>query len=68
MATANHSVASLVEIGGACRTYREEEQCVQDLLGKPEVKRLFGRPRRRWEGNNKMDIDAMGWESVFRDM
>jgi hypothetical protein len=68
MATANHGVASQVEIGGTCGTYGGEEQCVQDLLGKPEVKRLFGRPRRRWEGNNKMDIDALGWESVVRDI
>jgi hypothetical protein len=27
-------------------------------------KRLFGRPRRRWEGT----IEAMGWESVDRDI
>jgi hypothetical protein len=26
------------------------------LVGKPEGKRPFGRPRRRWEDNNKMDI------------
>jgi len=51
-------------MGGACGTYGGEEQCVQDLLGKPEVKRLFGRPRRRWEGNTKLDIETMGWESV----
>jgi hypothetical protein len=26
------------------------------LIGKPEVKRPLGRPRRRWEDNNKMDL------------
>jgi hypothetical protein len=26
------------------------------LVGKPEGKRLLGRPRRRWEDNIKMDI------------
>jgi hypothetical protein len=26
------------------------------LVGKPEGKRPLGRPRRRWEDNNKMDI------------
>jgi len=50
---------------GACGTYGGEERA-RDLLGKPEIKRLCGRPRRRWEGNTKMDIEAMGWESVDR--
>jgi hypothetical protein len=26
------------------------------LVGKPEGKRLLGRPRRRWEDNFKMDL------------
>jgi hypothetical protein len=26
------------------------------LVGKPEGKRSLGRPRRRWENNNKMDL------------
>ena len=26
------------------------------LVGKPEGKRLLGRPRRRWEDNIKMDL------------
>jgi hypothetical protein len=29
------------------------ERCIQDLLGKPEGKRLLGRPRHRWEDNLK---------------
>ena len=28
--------------------------------GKPEGKRPFGRPRRRWEDNIKMDLQEMG--------
>ena len=31
------------------------------LLGKPEGKRLHGRPRRRWEDNIKMDIQEVRW-------
>ena len=36
------------------------------LVGRPEGKRPFGRPRRRWEDNIKMDskevgIDARNW-------
>jgi hypothetical protein len=30
------------------------------LVGKPEVKRLLGRPRRRWEDNIKMDLQEVG--------
>jgi hypothetical protein len=30
------------------------------LAGKPERKRPLGRPRRRWEGNIKMDIQEVG--------
>ena len=30
------------------------------LVGKPEGKRSLGRPRRRWEGNIKMDLQELG--------
>jgi len=30
------------------------------LVGKPEGKRLLGRPRRRWEDNIKVDLQEMG--------
>jgi len=30
------------------------------LVGKPEGKRPLGRPRRRWEDNNKMDLKEVG--------
>ena len=30
------------------------------LVGKPEQKRPMGRPRRRWEDNNKMDLQEVG--------
>ena len=29
-------------------------------MGKPEGKRPFGRPRRRWEDNIKMDLEEVG--------
>ena len=34
------------------------------LVGKPEGKRPFGRPKRKWETNIKMDLQ----EVVWRDM
>jgi hypothetical protein len=33
-------------------------------VGKPEGKRPFGRPRRRWENNIGMDLREIRWESV----
>jgi len=35
------------------------------LIGKPEGKRLFGRPRRRWEDNIKIDLQEV--EGGFGD-
>jgi hypothetical protein len=34
------------------------------FVEEPEGKRPFGRPRRRWVDNIKMDIKEMGWEDV----
>jgi hypothetical protein len=39
-------------MGGVC-AYRV-------LVGIPEGKRPLGRPRRRWEGNIKMDFQEVG--------
>jgi hypothetical protein len=30
------------------------------LVGRPESKRLLGKPRRRWEDNIKMDLREIG--------
>jgi hypothetical protein len=34
----------------------ERRNVYRVLVGKPEVKRLLGRPRRRWEDGIKMDL------------
>jgi hypothetical protein len=34
------------------------------FVGKPEGSMLFGRPRRRWEDNIRMDLKEIGWEVV----
>ena len=38
----------------------EEESVHRVLVGKPEGKRLLGRPRCRWEDNIKMDLLEVG--------
>ena len=41
-------------------------------MGKPDGKRPFGRPCRRWEDNNKMDLQDVGcgvmqWIQLLQD-
>jgi hypothetical protein len=59
------------EAGNAART-GERRGVYRVLVGKAEGKRPFGRPRRRWEGNIKMDIQEVGcgdmdWIELARD-
>ena len=43
----------MARMGGSKGAYRV-------LVGRPEGKRLLGRPGRRWEDNIKMDLKKMG--------
>jgi hypothetical protein len=36
------------------------------LVGRPEDKRPLGRPRRRWEDNNKVDLREIGIDEANR--
>jgi len=38
----------------------EKTDLYRVLVGKPEVKRPLGRPRRRWEDNIKVDLQEVG--------
>jgi hypothetical protein len=38
----------------------EEREVYKVLVGKPEGKRPFGRPRRRWEDGMRMDLRGIG--------
>jgi hypothetical protein len=42
----------------------EKRNAFRLLVGKPEGKRLLGRPRRRWVDNIRMDLREMGWGHV----
>ena len=39
---------------------RERKGVYRVLVGKPEGKRLLGRPRRRWDDNIKMNLQEVG--------
>jgi hypothetical protein len=60
------------EMGGPCSTYGERKVLYRVLMGKPEGKRPFGKPRPRWEDNIKMDLHevgrgGMGWIDLAED-
>jgi hypothetical protein len=42
----------------------ETRNAYRILMGKPEGKRLLGRPRRRWVDNIKMDLIEIEWDDV----
>jgi hypothetical protein len=44
----------------------EKRNAYRVLVGKPEGKRPLGRPRRRWENNNKMDLREIEWDGMDR--
>ena len=43
-------------MGGVCSTTGVRKGAYRVLMGITEGKRPLGRPRRRWEGNIKMDL------------
>jgi len=59
-------------MGGTCitqggdteREREREEGNVYILVGRPEGKKLLGKPRRRWEDNIRMNVMEIGWKGV----
>jgi len=47
-------------MGGGCSTYGKRRDVYRVLVRKPEEKSPFGRFRRRWEDNIKMDLQEVG--------
>ena len=52
------------ETGRECGTYGERRDVCKVLLGKPERKRLLGRPRCGWKDNIKIIIKKIILEQV----
>ena len=51
---------------------KERRDLCRVLVAKPEGKRPLGRPRRRWDDNNKMDLQEVGcgcmeWMNLAQD-
>jgi hypothetical protein len=43
---------------------RDRRDSYRALDGRSERNRSLGRPRHRWEGNIKMDIEQVGWRGM----
>ena len=59
-------------MGWACGAMGEGRGVHRVLVGKPQGKRLLGRPRRRWEDNIRMDLQEVGggsgdWMELAQD-
>jgi hypothetical protein len=52
------------EIRRACSKHGGKEECILDLLGKPERKRPLGRPPHMWGDNIKMDLKEIEWSGM----
>jgi len=52
------------EMGGACSAYGGEERVIQGFGGETGGKEPLWIPRRRWEDNIKMDLQAVGCRGV----
>jgi hypothetical protein len=48
-------------MGRACSRHGGEEECIQNLVEKPEGMRPLGTPRNRWVDNVKMDHREAKW-------
>ena len=60
------------EMGGACSAFGERRGVYRVFVGRPEGKKTFERPRRRWEDNIKMNLQEVGcgvmdWIELARD-
>jgi hypothetical protein len=63
-------------VEGECSTHERHVNCIQKFGRKSDEKRSCGRPRRRWEGNIRMDLKRNGgkvwtgfiWPSIRTNM
>jgi hypothetical protein len=56
------------EMDRACSLCGERRGVYRVLVGNPLGKRELGRPNCRWEGNNKMDLQEVGWGRAWTEL
>jgi len=60
----SHSFKIKTEISGHVAQMEEMRNAYNSLIGKPEGKRLLGRPRSRWEDDTRINLRGTGWEGI----
>jgi hypothetical protein len=50
-----------MRLAGHVARMGEKRNAYRILVGKPEGKRLLGKPRLRWVDNTEMDLREIGW-------
>jgi hypothetical protein len=53
-------------VSGTCGTHGERKGVYRFVVGRPEVKRPLGGPRRRWEDNIKLSLREIGIDGANR--
>jgi hypothetical protein len=53
-------IKSRITLAGHVARIGERRGVYRDVMGKPEGKRQFGRPRDRWKGNIHLDLSEVG--------
>ena len=56
-----YSSSNIIRLGGTCGEYGGQGRCIQDIIGRPQVKKPLARHRRRWEEIIKIDLQKVGW-------
>ena len=56
--------SSRMRRAGHIARMKESRGVYRVLVGKPEGKKPLGRPRSRWEDNNKMGLQKVGCEGM----
>jgi hypothetical protein len=51
-------------LAGHAARMMEKMNAYRILVGKPEEKRLIGRPRSRWVDNIKINLSEIGWDGM----
>jgi hypothetical protein len=59
-----YSVATDISFNLYCYTWYKCRKCIQILVGKSEGKRPFGRPRNKWSGSIRTNLNETEWEGV----
>jgi hypothetical protein len=51
-------------MGGTCSVYWQNEKCIRNLSRKTRKEVPFAKPKSRWEGSIRMDLEDTGYKGT----